>query len=129
MQDLCELLGYYVQQLSGPESENAWHSLVEGGPAALPYLLNSFALANDKEMQILLLQVVCQYRSEEAIPFLAEQLHHQVPEVWKTALDGLVMIGTKGSLQALGTASTSATAERREWIEEAIDQIHEPLEE
>ena len=27
MQDLSELVGYYVQQLSGPETENAWHSL------------------------------------------------------------------------------------------------------
>ncbi len=71
MQDLRELVGYYVERLSGPEAENAWHSLVEEGPAALPYLLNSFGSAEDKEVQIRLLQIVCQYRSEEAIPFLA----------------------------------------------------------
>jgi len=127
MQDLRELVGYYVERLSGPEAENAWHSLVQEGPAALPYLLNSFGSAEDKEVQIRLLQIVCQYRSEEAIPFLAEQLHHPVPEIWKTAIDGLVMIRSKESLQALGAACATTTAKRREWIQEAIQQIQDRL--
>jgi hypothetical protein len=127
MQDLSELVGYYLQQLSGQEAENAWHSLVEEGPAALPYLLNSFNSTNDKELQILLLQIVCQSRAEEAIPFLREHLHHQVPEIWKTAIDGLVMIGSKESLHALEALSATTTPERQEWIEEAIQQIREEL--
>ncbi len=127
MHRLEELVDYYVQRLSGPEAENAWHSLVEEGPAALTYLLNFFASTKDKELQIRLIQIVCQYRSEKAIPFLEKQLHHPVPEIWKTALDGLVMIGTKTSLELLAAASLKAPAERREWIQEAMQQIHEGL--
>ncbi len=127
MHRLEELVNYYVQRLSGPEAEDAWHSLVEEGPAALPFLLNSFASTKDKEIQIRLLQIVCQYRSEEAIPFLAEQLYHPVPEIWKTAIDGLIMVRSKESLQALGAACATTTAKRREWIQEAIQQIQDRL--
>jgi hypothetical protein len=127
MQGLQQVVDYYVQRLSGLEVENAWHSLVEEGPGALPYLLNAFASTKDKELQIRLMQIVCQHRTEKAIPFLEKQLHHPVPEIWKTALDGLVMIGTKTSLESLGAASLKAPAERREWIQEAMQQIHEGL--
>jgi len=100
---------------------------VEEGPAALPYLLNSFNSTNDKELQTLLLQIVCQSRSNEAIPFLREHLHHQVTGIWKTAIDGLVMIRSKESLQGLEATIATTTLERHEWIEEAIQQIREEL--
>lgn len=35
------------------------------------------------------------------------------------------MLGSKEALEALETAISSAPAEKREWIEEAIQQIHE----
>jgi len=37
------------------------------------------------------------------------------------------MIRSKESLQALGAACATTTAKRREWIQEAMQQIHEGL--
>jgi hypothetical protein len=125
MASLEEYVDHYVSRLSGPDADNAWHSLVEGGPAALPHLLNAFASANDTELRVRLIRIICQYRFGDAVPFLTAQLENRVAEIWKTALDGLVMIGSKQALESLGTALSSVTPDKREWVEEAIQQIHE----
>jgi HEAT repeat protein len=116
---------YYLSQLSGPEAENSWHSLVEAGPDALPYLVEAFNSNDDPQIQVRLIQIICQYRSKNAVPFLSTQLNNQFPEIWKTALDGLVSLGNTEAIEALGVAMEHVKGEKREWIEEAIQQIYE----
>jgi HEAT repeat protein len=125
MTEFKEIIDHYVRQLSTPQSENAWFSLVDEGPAALPYLVEAFKSNADAAVRIRLIQIICQYQSQDAIPFLTVQLNNHVPEIWKTALDGFVMLRSKEALAALETAIPTATADKREWIEEAIQQIHE----
>src|SRR5262245_38251999 len=52
--------------------ENAWHSLVELGPVALPHVIQAFATARDQSVALALVSVGGEYRTEVALPFLTE---------------------------------------------------------
>ena len=83
----------YLNELTGSDWEDAWHSLVEMGPGALPYVIQSFELACDRSVALKLILVVNEYRTPAALPFLANLLLNADPDIWKTALDGIVTIG------------------------------------
>lgn len=123
MRHLREYVQAYVLQLSGPAADNAWHLLVEAGPAALPHVVEAFNATSDPAVKIALLQIVCEYRSADAIPFFDALLRNGHSEIWKAALDGLVTIGGRATLDVLARAREPATAERRKWIDESVGQI------
>jgi hypothetical protein len=60
MERLEEYVRHYVAQLSGANAEDAWHSLVEAGSSALPYVVEAFHGASDDEIKVSLLEVVGQ---------------------------------------------------------------------
>jgi hypothetical protein len=75
-----------------------------------------------------LAEVVCHLRSVDALPFLRELIHNRELKIWKTAIDGLVMIGDDPAartnvLEILAAAGEIADAEKRSWIDEAVGQI------
>jgi len=129
MQDLPNIVRYYVNKLTGPDADNAWHSLRELGPVALPYLEEAFRSSRDYDERLLLAKVVCHFRSLDALPFLAQLLGDNDPEIWKTALDGLVMLGDDQQavrtriLEVLDRARMIANSEKRSWIDEAMGQV------
>jgi len=125
MRNLQEYVDDYVPQLSGPKADDAWHSLVEAGPAALPYVVKAFDAARDPDVRISLVHVISEYRSAEAVPFFEALLRDRDAEIWKAALDGLVMVGDRAALDALDVARPNATAEKLQWIDEAVGQIRE----
>jgi hypothetical protein len=112
-QRLCEILrayvDYYVSRLSGPMADDAWHSLVEAGPTALPEVVRAFGAAGAPSVKAYLVQIISEYRSSECIPFLEELLRNPDGDLWRRALDGLVMIGGKSALDALTIAKVSIT--------------------
>jgi hypothetical protein len=122
MRDLREYIDDYVSQLSGSTADDAWHSLVEAGSAALPHVVRAFVAATDANVRLALVQVVSEWRSVEGVPFLAAQLRNSDAAIWKAALDGMVTAGP-AALEALHFASGRSTLEQREWIDEAIEQI------
>ena len=126
MRDLREYVQDYVTRLSGSNVDDAWHSLVEAGPAALPFVIREFEVAKDPDVKLLLVQVISQYRSAEAVPFLAVLLRERNTEIWNAALDGLVMVGGQSALDALAAAKATAISSQRDWIDEAIVQIAQP---
>lgn len=79
--------------------------------------------ASDSHVRTALVQVISEYRSAEGVPFLEALLRDHHAEIWKSALDGLVMVGGQAALDALGVAKTTATPQQREWIDEAVGQI------
>lgn len=123
MPNLQAYVAGYVAQLVGPDGEDAWRSLVEAGPAALPYLLEALDAAVDPHLRASLVRVVAEYRSTEAVPLLKSVLGDRNAEVWKCALDGLATLGGQVAVDALVSAKAIATAERRDWIDEAIRQV------
>lgn len=127
-QDLRIVVAGYVTELAGSRADDACHSLLDLGHAALPHLEEAFSLARDRGVKIRLAEVVCHIRSTEAIPFLERLLLNRDPKMWKTALDGLVMVGDEPvgrsvALEALAAARESADPEKLSWIDEAISQI------
>jgi hypothetical protein len=127
-QDLRIVVGGYVAELAGSRADDACHSLLELGPGALPHLEEAFSLARDRGVKIRLAEVVCHMRSIETLPFLERLLLHHDPKMWKTALDGLVMVGHEPvgrtrALEVLAAARESSGPEKLSWIDEAIGQI------
>jgi HEAT repeat protein len=104
-------------------ADDAWHSLVEAGPTALPDLVRAFDAAGDPGVKVDLAQIISEYRSSDSVPFLETLLRNPDGDLWKQALDGLVMIGGKTALDALAVAKVPMAPEKREWIDEAIAQI------
>ena len=125
MQDLQEHVDHYVAQLSGPNAFNAFHSLVQAGPAVLPVVVEAFNACSDPHVKLSLVQLVSEYRSAEAVPFLQIVLKERNALIWRASLDGLVILGNAAALEALRAAKSTARSEQRSWIQDAIDQIIE----
>ena len=123
MQDLQELVDHYVFQLSGPNAFSARHSLIEAGAPALSLVQDAFSAATDTHVKVSLVEIVSEYRTDAAVPFLQELLQDRKPEIWKTALDGLVILGNHTALDALRESRLTIPREMRQWIDEAIRQI------
>lgn len=123
MQDLQELVDHYVAQLSGPNAFSARHSLIEAGPPALSLLVDAFNTATDSHVKVSIVQIVSEYRTDPAVPFLVGLLADRRPEIWKVALDGLVILGNHAALDALRETRLTIAREQRPWIDEAIQQI------
>lgn len=123
MRDLREYVADYVRQLSGPGANDAWHSLVDAGPPALPHIVDAFNSSSDVVARLALVQIIGSYRSADAVPFFAGCLRNTDSDIWKTALDGLVSLGGRPALDALTVMLDTTTLDKREWIAEAIEQI------
>jgi hypothetical protein len=123
MQDLQEFVDHYVAELSGPNAFNAWHSLIEAGPSALPLVVEAFQAATDVQVKLSLVKLVSEYRSEYAVPFLSSCLADRRTDIWKAALDGLVILGGAPAMEVLREARSTAAREQRYWLDEAMQQI------
>jgi hypothetical protein len=125
MPNLQEHVDHYIAQLTGKNAFSALHSLIQAGPAALPVVVEAFNATDDPHVKISLVQLVSEYRSSEAVPFLRAALSDRNVDIWRAALDGLVILGSRAALEALRTARLSARAEQKAWIHDAIVQINE----
>jgi hypothetical protein len=123
MQDLQEFVDHYVAELSGPNAFTAMHSLMEAGPSALSLVVEAFHAATDPQVQVSLVKLVSEYRTEYAVPFLSSCLTNRRTEIWKAALEGLVILGGASAMEGLREARAGTPRELRHWIDEAIQQI------
>jgi HEAT repeat protein len=128
MQSLRVVVAEYVCELTGPRADDAFHSLLELGPAVLTPLQEAFHAARAPQVRSRVAEVICHIRSIDALPFLRELLQSRDAELWKIALDGLVMLGVESAcrapvLEILLDARKHSGAEKGEWIDEAMDQI------
>jgi len=123
--NLQEHVDHYVAQLSGPNAFSARHSLIQAGPAALPVVVEAFSSSRDPHVKVSLVQLVSEYRSGDAVPFLQTALSDSNADIWQAALDGLVILGSRAALDALRAARSAARTEQRSWIHDAIVQITE----
>ena len=128
MNNLQEYVEQCVAELSGPNAFRARHSLVEAGPAAIPLVIDSFNATTDQNVRLSLVQLISEYRSSDAVPFLKDTLRDGNTLIWRAALDGFVILGTPEALHALHTARATATDMQRWWFDEAIAQINANLE-
>jgi hypothetical protein len=131
MTDLKEYASYYIEQLGGPEKEDAFHSLIEADDAIIPILIDAFRSEQDPGLRLQLVEIIWQHRLPDTIKFLSEVLNDPAQEVWRCALDGLVAIGGQSAIQVLETTKQrihsdhQAKSDQTEWIDEAIQQIRD----
>jgi hypothetical protein len=123
MQDLQEFVDHYVAELSGPNAFTAWHSLIEAGPSALPLVVEAFQVAADPQVKVSLVKLVSEYRTEYAVPFLSSCLVDRRTDIWRAALDGLVILGGASAMEALREARAAVPPNQRHWIDDAMQQI------
>ncbi|NTV80622.1 MAG: HEAT repeat domain-containing protein [Candidatus Aminicenantes bacterium] len=123
----AEFIEQYIERLRearGPIEECS--PLEDLDAQTLPILLEYAMSEQDEDVRAYLVEVIWEYRRPEFIPFLAKMLNDPSKKVWKTALDGLVCIGTDETLTALKTARASAPVDQLEYIDEAINQLEHP---
>jgi HEAT repeat protein len=126
-----EYAAYYIKQLRGPDSDDAYHSLIEADNAIIPILIGAFRAEQDSTIRSKLVKILWQHRLPEVTDFLSEATDDPAPEVWKSALDGLVAIGGQPAIQVLESArqhlqpGSRKERTRAKWIDEAIQQIRE----
>lgn len=123
-----EAVDYYVEKARAGSLEEAFHGLRELSPDAIPAMQSVYVDEDDPIVRSLLLKAIWQHRQHSAIDFLADALRDPAPVVWRQALDGLVALASPASIQSLRSAGgREADAERRAWIEEAVDQAAETV--
>lgn len=120
---LPEMVKNYTNQLLGDHAGDAWHSLVELGPAALPHVIRDFEAQSSSSAKVALIRVVSEYRTKDALPFFANLLRVADGEIWKTALDGIISIGGEAAVNCLHEVSKTLNSEKRPWVDEAVTQI------
>ncbi|HEV8337035.1 MAG TPA: hypothetical protein VGR67_11495 [Candidatus Polarisedimenticolia bacterium] len=111
-----------VESLASNDAEDAWHILRECGEEALPYLVKQYEATTNTDIRKSIIQIISEYRSVATLSFLETRLADSDGEIWKSALDGLVILG-RCALPSLQRIKDTASVEKREWIEEAIEQI------
>jgi hypothetical protein len=130
MSNTKEAIEYYLRRLH--DGDSAFFGLLEPGATAIPQLVDAYRVEADGSCRAFLVHVIWEYRDPAAISFLAEALGDEFPEVWKVAIDGLVAMPCDESLRNLRAALNAVpdqcdAAQRREWIQEAIEQVSEIL--
>lgn len=123
MSGLEEYVAYCVARLSGPDRENARHSLAEAGPRALPHLLHALAATSPGIVRTELVEVIAQCRSPEAVHALAGLLRDPGDADWAVALDGVVSIGGREALDELAAIDAGVGPERQERLDKALRQV------
>jgi len=126
MPETREMVFHYIQRLAGPDGEDAYHSLVEANDAIVPFLIEAFRAERSPAIRAELVEIVWQHRLPETVGFLAEALDDPAPEVWKSALDGLVTLAGQAAISILVSAKQRTQGgEKADWIDEALEQIRE----
>ncbi len=128
--ELAERLEELLEALHGPESEGAACALRSYGAAAIPVLEEHFRCESRGRRRQAILHTLCELRDPRAFPTLADALRDPNERVWKEALDGLVTLAGPRARRILEDARASLPGDRksatkREWIEEAIEQVRE----
>ena len=129
MDDTREAVLAHIDQLTEPDADDACHALLKLGPSAIPVLAEALRVATNANARKRLAEVIAHNRAAEALPYLLTLLDNSEPEIWKTAIDGLVMLGTDKPaarddiLNCLRAAAQRASSARHDWIREAIEQI------
>jgi hypothetical protein len=123
-------LEYYLEKARTGEIEAAFHGLLELPGDRILNLLDAFRVESDPVVREMIVRVISALGSPDAIEFLGTALNDRHPEVWKSALDGLVSNASPISRQAVERAKDGTAIgdpERAGWLAEAINQINETL--
>lgn len=121
----------YLQQLRRGPFEAAFHNLTELGPDILPALTAAFDHESSPEIRRDLLRVISALRVPATMGTFGSALLDRRPQVWRTALDGLVMLGSPQAAALLAQAITNESQKAKPdrefiaWVREAHEQMND----
>ncbi len=128
-----EYADYYIKRLKGPDSDDAYYSLIEADDGIIPILIERFRSEKDSAIRSELVEIIWQHRNLDTVEFLSEALEDTAPQVWKNALDGLVALAGPKAMQVLRSAQNRVFPKQRQtdefqaWLKEAIEQAEEMI--
>ena len=126
---------HLLQEMSSPESTvdhylgefragrcaEAFHGLIELGPAVVSDLITAYEGATDLDCEVFVIEVISEFRLDSSLGFLRHALGRDDPRIWKAALNGMVMVQSRDAVDAMDHVLSSIQgSEKKEWIEEAI---------
>ena len=115
---------YYIERTRSGDLEGAFHGLRELDHSTLPEMQVAYRFEIDPIVRSLIVEAIWQHRQPSVIGFLADALQDPAAEVWKQALDGLVLLASQEAKQVLQSAQTREDDKARPvWIDEAIEQV------
>ncbi len=114
----------------GDGSAVALCSLTGLGVDAIPLVAAAYDREQSSERRVAIVHVLWGFRDLAALPTLAAALRDSEERVWKEALDGIVVLGGSPAVEVLQGAREDVGAfkdavERREWVDEALEQLKE----
>ncbi|MEO8612378.1 MAG: HEAT repeat domain-containing protein [Chloroflexota bacterium] len=117
-----------MQQFRRSKNEDTFFALIHLDESQVHDLIKAYLAETRVDIKALLVEIISHYKQPTSLNFLASALQAAHPQVWKNALDGIVSIGGKISIQILEEekqrlASEKRFGERIEWIEEALQQL------
>ena len=125
-----EIVSDYVSEAKRGRFEKAYDGLIDMTPGIIPFIENAYVAEKNADIRVMLLEVLFEFRSKSSIGLLETALSDPCSEVWKKSLDVLVTISGHESLAALERSLASLGGrdrQRKEWIEEAIEQVRDSL--
>lgn len=123
---LQDFVAKHLDALRKGDVESALCRLVEAGPDVLPHVESAFRDERDPVVRAGLVRAVWEQRRPQSVPFLARALDDPIPEVKKTALDGLVTIGGPEVRRVLESAlmASDPKSDWADWLREALSQFN-----
>lgn len=116
-----EIVDHYIAEYREGRCDNAFHGLIDLNPKLIPELIEAYDSSDDPELKVFVIKVVSEFRKEPALCFLRHALRRDEVPIWRSALDGLAMVESQESLDAMEQVLSSvADAGKRAWIQEAI---------
>lgn len=116
------MVDHYLREFHAGRCEDAFHSLIEAGPAHIPELINAFYEGgNDIETKVFVIEVISEFRLDSSLGFLRHILRRDEERIWKAALNGMAQAESLESVDAMDHVLSSVRdPDKIDWIKEAI---------
>ena len=96
-----DAVDYYLRKLHEENREDAFFGLIDMPHSIVPKLIEACYSESDPYVRATLVEVIWQHRLPTALEFLVEILRDDNADVWKTALDGIVVLAGPKSIKVL----------------------------
>ena len=130
MTSVKEIVDYYISEFLAGRCEDAAFGLAETDfdSDVIPELINVYESTDDTDTKVFVIEVVSDFRLPSSFGFLRHALHREEQEIWKSALNGLAMVESADSVDAMDVVLASITDDnKRAWIEEVISDTNATL--
>lgn len=77
---------HYLGEFRAGRCAEAFHGLIESGPAVVSDLITAYEGATDLDCEVFVIEVISEFRLDSSLGFLRHALGRDDPRIWKAAL-------------------------------------------